>query len=152
MDKPRLTERGRRSLTERLRRLEDERIPALERDALATGDAAVTAALATAREEADDLRRTLAQAAPLEEASRTPGVVELGDTVTIRPEGGGPEERYTVVGELEARVDDAWISEESPMGIALLGGRPGDVVEVRAPGGAARYAIVAIEAADALRT
>jgi len=144
MNQPRLTEVGRRSLEERLRRLEHERIPALEADAFA-GDPAVVVALSAAKEEAEELRRTLVSAVSLADAPHDPDRVEVGDTVTIRPVGGGELERYTIVGDLEARVDDERISENAPMGTALLGRHIGEDVEVRAPGGVTRWLVTGIE-------
>jgi transcription elongation factor GreA len=47
-----------------------------------------------------------------------------------------------VTGGPGVRVDDAWISDRSPLGKALVGSRQGDVVEVQAPAGIIRYEIV----------
>jgi transcription elongation factor GreA len=71
-------------------------------------------------------------------------VVELGDTVTVRRAGSADRQRFTVVGELEARLDDSWISTESPLGSALLGGRVGETVDVKAPEGPVRYEVLGI--------
>lgn len=144
MDQPRLSERARRSLEERLQQLEDERIPALERDLLETGDASAEVALSVAKEELDRLRQTLSSATALEDEPHDPTVAELGDTVAIRREASAEEDRFTLVGALEARVDDTWISVESPLGAALLNRRSGEVVEVETPDGVARYTIVGI--------
>ncbi len=97
-----------------------------------------------ARDEASRVREALAAARPLEELPDDPTLVELGDTVTIRAEGSRERERYTLVGELEARLDESWISIASPLGSALLGRRAGEVVTVRTPGGEVRYGILGV--------
>jgi transcription elongation factor GreA len=46
---------------------------------------------------------------------------------------------------LEARLDEGWISIESPLGSALLGSRVGEVVVVSTPGGPATHEVLGIE-------
>jgi len=59
--------------------------------------------------------------------------VRLGDEVELRFTDGGVE-RCLMVHPVEAPLDDRRVSAESPLGKAMIGGRPGDEVEVRAPG------------------
>jgi transcription elongation factor GreA len=66
--------------------------------------------------------------------------------VTVRRAGSSTQDRFTLVGELEARLDDSWVSVESPLGSALLGSRVGEAVEVSSPGGLASYEVLEIEA------
>ena len=54
------------------------------------------------------------------------------------------EEVYTIVGTTEADPDKNKISDESPIGTALLGKKVGDVVEVQTPGGAFELKIIEI--------
>lgn len=54
------------------------------------------------------------------------------------------EETYTIVGTTEADPDKNKISDESPIGTALLGKKVGDVVEVQTPGGAFELKIIEI--------
>jgi transcription elongation factor GreA len=68
----------------------------------------------------------------IEETARRPR--QVGSTVTIR-EGENPEEVYTIVGPAEASPRDGRISNESPLGRALMDHHQGDVVRVDAPGG-----------------
>ncbi len=70
-----------------------------------------------------------------------PTIVDVGDTVTIEEEGGEPEE-YTIVGAAEANPREGKISNESPLGKALLNHRPGEIVTVDAPGGSFKVKIV----------
>ncbi len=69
--------------------------------------------------------------------------VTLGATVTI-VEGSNPPEEYHVVGAAEADPTQGKISNESPLGKALLGRRVGDSVQVSAPAGLLTFRISAI--------
>lgn len=68
------------------------------------------------------------------EGQHDPTSVQVGDLVVVQEDGGEPEE-YTIVGAAEADPRAGKISNESPLGKALLNHRPGDVVTVEAPGG-----------------
>ena len=72
------------------------------------------------------------------------GVVGLGDKVTVK-EGNSKPESYMLVGPAEANPKDGKISNESPLGKALLGRRVGDEVKVNAPGGSLSFRVVAID-------
>lgn len=70
--------------------------------------------------------------------------VRVGTTVTlITPEG--EEEHYTIVGSYEADPIKGRISNESPVGRALLGKKVGDEVQVMAPGGVLQLTVVEIK-------
>ena len=71
------------------------------------------------------------------------GTVQLGSTVTI--EDRGEQDTYTIVGPLEAAPLKGRISNESPIGKALINHKVGDSVEVLAPGGTRQVQIVAIQ-------
>lgn len=75
-----------------------------------------------------------------EHHSRT--IVQIGSTVTLQGEGG--KERYTIVGAAEAAPDEGRISNESPVGRALLGKKKGEEVTVSVPAGDSTYTIVSI--------
>jgi len=66
-------------------------------------------------------------------------VVKLGDTVTVKV--GGKQERFTIVGELEADIIHGKISDSSPIGKALLGAQAGAKVVVKIPAGEIEYTI-----------
>lgn len=70
-------------------------------------------------------------------------VVNLGCHVTVKEAGNGTEE-YMLVGAAEANPKQGRISNESPLGRALLGRRVGDEVKVQAPAGALSFRIVKI--------
>ena len=90
-----------------------------------------------------ELEHMLAQAQVIEPGKST-GVVGIGSTVVIQ-EDGKPAETYTIVGAAEANPRDGLISNESPMGQALLDHKAGDDVDVRAPAGMLRFRIVKIK-------
>ncbi|MDI7275764.1 MAG: transcription elongation factor GreA [Anaerolineae bacterium] len=69
--------------------------------------------------------------------------VQLGCHVTVR-DGEGESYVYHIVGSAEADPQNGRISNESPVGRALLGRRVGEVVTVRAPGGSMRLTITDI--------
>jgi transcription elongation factor GreA len=70
-------------------------------------------------------------------------VVNIGDTVEIKGEDGEIE-TYTIVGVAEASPADGLISNESPMGHALLTRKVGDKVTVVAPVGELEFTIVGV--------
>lgn len=71
--------------------------------------------------------------------------VQLGHTVTIREDGTKDDETYTIVGAAEAQPTEGKISNESPIGQALLGRKKGDKVLVETPGGKIKFKIRKIE-------
>lgn len=73
-----------------------------------------------------------------------PMTVNVGSTVTLRNRDGGEVAHYTIVGSNEANPRESRISYQSPVGKAVMGRRVGEVVEVRLPGGIARFEIVAV--------
>jgi transcription elongation factor GreA len=70
--------------------------------------------------------------------------VEIGSRVRLRDLGTGEEFEFQIVGSAEADPTQNRISHKSPVGQAVLGRRPGEVVEVQTPGGRAVYEIVQI--------
>jgi transcription elongation factor GreA len=68
--------------------------------------------------------------------------VGIGSKVRIK--GGDGEETFTIVGSAEAAPREGRISNESPVGVALMGRKKGDKVTVRAPAGAVEYTVVAV--------
>mgnify|MGYP001066250096 CR=1 FL=1 len=89
-----------------------------------------------------ELEMLLANARVIEETNHA-DLVTLGATVTIEEEGAEPEV-YTIVGPAEANPRNGRISNESPLGRALLDRRPGDVVRVDAPGGSFTVRVVKV--------
>ncbi len=70
--------------------------------------------------------------------------VHIGSTVTVRMKGKKATNTYQLVGSTEADPLGGRISDESPIGKALLGHAEGDTVEVETPGGEVVLTIVKI--------
>lgn len=91
-----------------------------------------------------DLEEILNNAVVAERSADSEDQVQFGSDVTVRTESG-QSRSYHLVGSAEARPLEGKISNESPVGQALLDRRVGDVVEVTTPSGVQKLTIVAIE-------
>jgi transcription elongation factor GreA len=90
------------------------------------------------------LQAMLAEAEVVDNAGAESDVITTGSVVTLRYEGDDEPERY-LVGSIEERMEGVSIvSPSSPLGQALLGQRPGQVVSYEAPGGQLQVEIVAV--------
>jgi transcription elongation factor GreA len=65
-------------------------------------------------------------------------VVRIGVTVNVKDESSGSSDKYTIVGSAEANPSQRKLSNESPVGKALLGHKRGDTVQVALPNGKKR--------------
>jgi transcription elongation factor GreA len=90
-----------------------------------------------------ELELLLANARVIEETG-TMDVAQVGARVTIQEDDNEPE-LYTIVGPAEAAPRQGRISNESPLGRALLDHRAGDKVHVEAPGGSFSVCILKVE-------
>ncbi len=72
-------------------------------------------------------------------------VVNLGDKVKVQEKGRKDQEIFQLVGPAEANPTVGRISNESPLGRALMGHRVGETVTVRAPDGNIVFTIKAIQ-------
>lgn len=80
----------------------------------------------------------------IEDVKGNAKTVVVGVKVKVLDEEYGEESEYRVVGSTEADPQDGRISDESPVGKALMGKKVGDEVIVEAPGGEFKLKIVAI--------
>ena len=72
-------------------------------------------------------------------------VIEIGSIVTVRNKTDDDDpETYTIVGSMEADPVEHKISNESPIGKALLGHEKGDVIDVIAPAGKFKYEVLKV--------
>ena len=83
-----------------------------------------------------ELEILLATARVVEDKDIDKETIQVGNRVTIQEKGVRTTEEYEVVGAAEADPSIGKISNESPMGKALLGKRVGDEVQIEAPAGA----------------
>ena len=92
-----------------------------------------------------DLERQLKNVKILDDAEIDHSKVSIGSKVTAVNEGNGKEVTYTIVGSTEADPFKGKISDESPVGAALLGHSVGETVEAELPNGATvQYTITGI--------
>lgn len=90
-----------------------------------------------------ELEILLANARVIESTEKSE-IAQIGAHVTIQEEGNEPE-TYTIVGPAEASPREGRISNESPLGKALMEHRAGDKVRVEAPAGTFHVLIVKVE-------
>lgn len=69
--------------------------------------------------------------------------IALGTTFTV--ESDGKKKTFSLVGSTELNPLEGKISNESPIGVAFLGAKPGDEVEFESPSGLIKYKIIEIE-------
>jgi transcription elongation factor GreA len=89
------------------------------------------------------LETMLKNAVIIDDKNASKDEVALGAKITI-VEGDNPPEVYHLVGAAEADPTRGKISNESPLGKALMGRRVGDTVQVNAPAGLLTFRIAAI--------
>ena len=150
-----ITLRGAEQLRVELRKLKAEDRPAIIRaiaDARSHGDLSENAEYHAAREQQGfiegrikEIEWRLAHAQVIDPAALPDsGKVVFGATVDLAPVDGGAAVSYQIVGDDEADIRRGLISINSPIARALIGKKPGDEVEVAAPGGAHSFEILAV--------
>jgi transcription elongation factor GreA len=72
------------------------------------------------------------------------GGIQVGSCVTLIEEGSKDKEEYIIVGAAEADPVEGKISNESPLGRALLNHKEGDLVQVDAPAGSFKVKVVKV--------
>jgi transcription elongation factor GreA len=150
-----ITLRGAEQLRVELRKLKAEDRPTVIRaiaDARSHGDLSENAEYHAAREQQGfiegrikEIEWRLAHAEVIDPATLADsGKVVFGATVDLAPVAGGADVSYQIVGDDEADIRRGLISINSPIARALIGKKPGDEVEVAAPGGAHSFEILAV--------
>ena len=120
-------------------------------NALGEGELIENAELEEARREQSyvegrilSLEEQLRNATIIDTLDRVEDVVGIGSHVRVQEDGESTAEDYFVVGSAEADPRKGKISNESPLGIALLGKRVGDKAVVRAPAGDIVFKVIAL--------
>jgi transcription elongation factor GreA len=90
------------------------------------------------------LQEKLRRARVIKESDIDTDKVSIGSTVTLKDKERGEVRVYTLVGSAEADPSKAKLSNESPVGQAIIGKRVGDVVTVPVPVGSLSYEVIAI--------
>jgi transcription elongation factor GreA len=117
------------------------------RQARELGDLSENAEYQTAREEQDRLEARISevehilQNTQLIKKPKSSGEVKLGSTVKLKD---GVTHTFQVVGTIEADPLNGKVSDESPIGKALMGRKVGDKVELKTPAETAIYKIIEI--------
>jgi len=84
------------------------------------------------------LEERLRSAQVIDAAELSTDTVQVGTTVHVKDEKTGKSQKFTIVGSAEANPSEAKLSNESPVGRALIGRKRNDVVSVQVPRGPAR--------------
>jgi transcription elongation factor GreA len=121
------------------------------REAIRMGDLSENADYLMAKEEQaflegriQELEVLLRTATIVPDGGAGTDVVSVGNRVTVREKGEDPE-TFFVVGAKEADPRAGKISNESPIGRALMGRRVGESVQAETPGGVVQFEILKIE-------
>lgn len=149
-----LTEEGLKQLTDELNHLSNdkrEEVADRIRAAREFGDITENSEYDDAKNEQallehriSTLQEKLRRARVIKDSEIDTDSVSVGSTVKLKDKNGGKTHEYTLVGSAEADPTKARLSNESPVGQAIMGKRVGDVVTVPAPVGSLKYEIVAI--------
>jgi len=89
----------------------------------------------------DELEVLLQRAEIIQASDNIAGVVGLGSQVVVEVDGKGKHHTFHIVGEWEADPSQKKISAKSPLGVALLGKKAGEEIEVEVPAGKVVYSI-----------
>lgn len=149
-----MTADGVAKLQQRLEYLQNERrqeVAERIKSAIALGDLSENSEYEDAKNEQAflegeivSIQQTLKNVQIIEEDVSNADEVALGKTVTLIHTGNHSERTYTVVGAEEADLFAGKISNESPVGAAIIGHHVGDEVKINTPNGEIFYIIKAI--------
>lgn len=144
-----LTSSGRKELEAELEQLKGRRGEIADKIAEARdyGDLSENAEYDSAREEQGIVETRVAEIEDIllnaeDIKASHKGTIGLGSVVTLK--NGKKEVVYTVVGPVEANPLDGKISNESPIGVALMGKKVGSEASITTPKGETTYEIVAV--------
>jgi transcription elongation factor GreA len=149
-----LTPRGREKLETRLdhlQKVQRREVAERIRDSKQFGDLTENAEYEDAKTEQalvegqiSDIRRVLQVAQLLNEEDIPTEFVGIGSIVTMTNLDNDDEWELTLVSSVEADPDNDMISDESPIGEAIVGKKPGETVRIHAPNGVLNYRIDSI--------
>lgn len=121
------------------------------KEARALGDLSENAEYDSAREEQAKLEARIKEveyilehATIIDDAQTEKDKVTIGSTVSLQYDGDDEVEEYRIVGSQEADPFNNKISNESPIAIAILGKKVGDMAEVDSPNGTYKVKIVKV--------
>ena len=91
-----------------------------------------------------DLENKVRYAKIIDESEIDTKTVQVGNIVKVFDMEFEEEETYTIVGSTEVDLSQNKISNESPIGVALMGAKKNQIVEVNAPAGIIKYKVLSI--------
>ena len=91
-----------------------------------------------------DLENKIRHAKIIDETEIDTKTVQIGNKVKIKDLEFDEDLEYTIVGSTEVDLSNNKISNESPIGAALLGAKKGETVEANTPGGIVKFKILSI--------
>ena len=91
-----------------------------------------------------DLENKIRYAKIIDESEIDTKTIQVGNVVKVFDMEFEEEETYTIVGSTEVDLSQNKISNESPIGMALMGAKKNQVVEVNAPAGIIKYKVLSI--------
>ena len=100
------------------------------------------------KEKIEELEKIIRNAEVIDESSFDKDTVSIGSTVRFYDEEFEEELEYRIVGSTESDILKGLISNESPLGKALIGAKIGQVVEVESAEGVANYKVLEISRSD----
>lgn len=150
-----ITQTGYDELKAELIYLENEKMPETSKkiqEAKEQGDLSENAEYDAAREEQAkivariaEIKNILENSEVIEKDNKNKTKVKLESIVTVLDVELGEEIAYTIVGPSEVNALENKISDESPLGMALMGKKKGDSMIVNAPAGELEYRILAVK-------
>ncbi len=153
-DRLEITREGINKLNEELRVLQQERLKELSQrisEASSEGDVSDNSEFEDLKEEyyyveerIREVKDILKRADILEEGSAD-GTIGLGSRITVKADDDDEEDTWLLVNEEESSAMDGRISDESPVGLQLLGKKAGDSVSIETPDGALTYTIINVK-------
>lgn len=150
-----ITKEGKKEKEERLEYLKNVRRPeVLEKLKVAReyGDLSENSEYDAARNEQGRveseiqmIEETLRQAIIVDSNKTNKDVIHVGSTVKVLDLEFNEEMVYKIVGTIESDPDRGYISNESPIGKALMGKKKGETVEIKTPGGSFKVKITSVD-------
>jgi len=142
------------NLRAELRELTEVKKPAMAarlKAAIEMGDLSENADYIMAKEEQgflegriNELQEMIRGAVIIETGNNRKGIITLGSRVTVQEEGEDDPETFMIVGKVEADPRQGKISEDSPLGKALMGRKAGDTIQIEAPVGTLHFKILTV--------
>lgn len=149
-----ITSQGKKELEERLRYLKVERRPIVAdhiKTAREFGDLSENSEYDAAKKEQTQLEseifnieNTLKNAKVVDSNNLSTDSIQVGNTITLYDLEFDEELEYKIVGSIESNPDKGYVSNESPMGKALIGKKKGEVVDIETPGGTIQMKVLKI--------